>query len=370
MNKKIKHGLSLAIAIVVIGLFVYNNKSQSISSEPIKIGAILPLTGDVASYGQAGMAGIDAAVKEINNVGGINGRKIEIIYEDDKCDVKEGASAANKLVNIDKVSVIVGGICSGVVSAEIPIIEMSKTPMIITGASRPDLTKNNDFIFRIYPSDNFQGEFAAKYVINQMNKNKVAVIYEKNGWSQGLYDVFTATFSKLGSDILFEDSVAPNSLDFKAILAKVKIIDPEVIYAPLNPKELIAFLKQAKEFGLKGKIIGGDMAETDEVKQSGYAEGLLYTIGIINNPENFKQKINTLTGKDSNFMTVTAYDSVNILATIIKKVGTNNLKIKESLGKLDYKGVSSEKISFDSEGDIKDVAFEIRVIRDKTSVKY
>src|SRR3989344_5711994 len=152
------------LILVVIGLVILSGKSGPTETGPIRIGASLPLTGEAASYGEITKSGIDLAVKEVNDAGGIDGRMIEIIYEDDKCDTT-GSNVFNKLVNIDKVDAIIGPVCSSAAGPGVPIAQSGKVPTIIW-ASAPGLTKAGDYIFRTYPSDSFQGKYAAEYAFN------------------------------------------------------------------------------------------------------------------------------------------------------------------------------------------------------------
>jgi branched-chain amino acid transport system substrate-binding protein len=141
MNKTTKTILWLAVAIIILGGIWYGVSKKSTApttKEPIKIGVLAPLTGEAASFGQNSLAGVNLAVKEINDQGGINGRKVEIVAEDDKCSA-EGVNAINKLINVDKVIGIIGPVCSASGGPSLPIAQNNGVPAIIT-ASAPHLT--------------------------------------------------------------------------------------------------------------------------------------------------------------------------------------------------------------------------------------
>lgn len=357
------------IAIIIIAAsawFVLTGKAGEKASDtgtgPIKIGASLPLTGEAASYGEMTKAGIDLAVKEINSAGGVKGRQIQVVFEDDKC-ARDGANVFSKLVNIDKVVAIVGPVCSAAAGPGIPIAQQGGVPTIIW-ASAPGLPKKGgNFIFRTYPSDSLQGRVAAEYIYNTLGKHSAAILYVKNDWGQGLNDTFAARFKELGGTITHVEGVTADATDMRTELAKIKASNPEIIYTPLYPAGAGAMVKQAKSLGIKTPLFGGDALDTKEFSSVPEAEGVLFTEGKLNNPDAFKAKVKQITGKDSGPFTPLGYDSIKILAQVIGKVGTGQNVIKQELTKLDYTaGVSLPEISFDADRDLKSAQVEIRII--------
>src|SRR3989338_295532 len=134
-----------------------------------KIGVMLPLTGDGAAYGLPIQKSIKIALDEVNAKGGVNGRMLEPVYEDSKCNPKDGNAAAQKLVNVDKVKVIIGGVCSGETMGAAPITEANKVILISPSATSPDITdKGGDFVFRLSPSDAFAGVVASDYAFKNL----------------------------------------------------------------------------------------------------------------------------------------------------------------------------------------------------------
>ncbi|MCS7184145.1 MAG: ABC transporter substrate-binding protein [Patescibacteria group bacterium] len=391
MNKKNIFITVIALAIVVIigilsywlivnkavfqnqNLNIQNNqlKNQPAPTEPIKIGYIGPLTGEAASIGEPGLAGAELAVKEINEAGGVLGRKLELVVEDDQCSNK-GVDAMNKLVNVDKVIAITGPDCSASAGPSLPLAQNGGVPVIIRWASAPHLTKIGDYIFRIYPSDAFQGQFAADFIFNKLNKKKIAVLYVKNDWGQGLRDVFVEKFKSLGGEIVFDEGVTQEDKDFRSVISKIKAKKPEAIYLPLYMAGGVVAIKQIKESRLKIPVIGGDAFDADEVIKSDFAEGVMYTVAIVNNPEDFQKRVLEVTGKKSEKITAPmAYDSVKIIAEAIQKAGKiERQAIKEALKTISYKGISSPLIEFDENGDLKSAVFEVKVIKNKKAEKY
>ena len=194
MNKNmkgiVKTILWLVIIVVVIWVVWYVLTREPIPEEEvIKIGATLPLTGDISTYGIDAKNAIDLVVKEINEVD-IDGKKIEIIYEDDQCDPKQVVTTVNKLINVDKVKIILGPFCSGAALAAVPITQSNNVFLLSGSVTNPGLADYNLF-FRTIPSDDYQGKFAAEYTYNILGKRKVAISYAQNDYCIGLKDIFT-----------------------------------------------------------------------------------------------------------------------------------------------------------------------------------
>jgi ABC-type branched-subunit amino acid transport system substrate-binding protein len=196
MNKSTKIIIGIIVAIIILAGIWYGvskKPTTPTTKEPIKIGAILPLSGKNATYGNEIKNAIDLAIEEINNSGGINGRKIEVIYEDDQADPKIGTNAMQKLVNIDKVPVVLGSWVSNVVVASAPIAEKAKV-IVMAEAIAPSITNAGDYIFRIQPSATYYSDKLMEVVINKLGLKKIAIIYINNEFGVALRDtVKTAT---------------------------------------------------------------------------------------------------------------------------------------------------------------------------------
>ncbi len=298
-SNKIIIWVVLTLIVVVGGYFLLKgNFSQPVSTEPIKIGVSGPLTGELASWGVNLSAGVELARNEINNAGGINGQMIELVIENDKCEPTTAVNAFNKLINIDKVVSIIGPICSSAGGSALPVAQQNNVPVIIVSASAPHLTKIGDHIFRIYPSDAFQGKVGAEFMFNILNKKKVAVIYVNNDWGVGIKDVFINDFKNLGGEVVSEDSVLQDAKDIRTQLTKAKNSSAEALYFPAYPANAIGGLKQAKELGLKIPIVGGDAFDGEEVVKSPSSEGLIYTVPKILDTEDFKAKNQSIAGQE------------------------------------------------------------------------
>jgi branched-chain amino acid transport system substrate-binding protein len=339
---------------------------------PIKIGVLAPLSGEAASWGQNVLAGVTLAANEFNAKGGISGHKVEFVAEDDKCSAA-GVEAITKLINVDKVVGIVGPVCSASGGPALPIAQNNKTPVVIIAASAPHLTKIGDYIFRVYPSDAFQGQYAAEFIFNKLNKKKAAVVYVKNDWGQGIKEVFVQKFKDLGGEVVYEDGVLQDSRDCKSQFAKVKSSKAEALYFPVYPGNGAVCLKQAKELDLKVPIVGGDAFDAEEVWKAPGSDGVLYTIAKIESPEDFKAKLKAQSGfekLETNLGGPMGYDATKVLLSAIEKAGVNPEAIKNALQQTSMPGVGTPVIEFDQNGDLKAAVFEVHIIKGKKSELY
>ncbi|MDB5259263.1 MAG: hypothetical protein JWO73_471 [Candidatus Taylorbacteria bacterium] len=370
MTKNGKIALGIVVLIIIVIAFV--SMSGNKETGPIRIGFVGPLSGDAANIGQNAKAAVEIATAEVNAAGGINGRQLEVMYEDGKCGGTAASSAANKLINVDKVSVILGGACSGETMAFAQAAEQSRTPVLSYCSSVPTLTKAGDYIFRNYPSDSFQGKFGADHLFNTLGKKKVAVLYVKSDWGIGINDVFIQEFKKLGGTVAVDDGYDQNTHDLRTILTKVKAANVDALYFLGYSNETVVALSQAKDVGLKTTWFGGDGWDDPKIWSSAgkVAEGSMYSRVTSNPTDAFRTAMKAKTASDEIAgCSATAYDGTKIIAKVIGSVGTDKTSIKNELYKTVYtSGVSSKEISFDENGDLKTANYEVAVIRDGKAV--
>ena len=369
----------IIVLIIIVGVYFFLKKGSSsdqqrVSADTIKIGLSAPMTGEAASWGQNAFAGAELAVQEINNAGGINGKKIQVITEDDACQSANGVSVMNKLINIDKVVAIAGPLCSAAGGASIPIVQNAHIPAVII-ASAPNLINIGDYIYRIYPSDAAAGKAGAEFIVNKLNKKKVAVIYVNNDYGQGLKNVFEKNLSSLGGQIVLEEAVMQDQTDLRTELSKIKNSGAEAIYFPVYPKNAVAGLKQIKDLKLNLPVVGADSLSGEEVLKSGAAEGAIYTVSNFNDPQDFQQKIKALPGEanlDVSFVAALGYDTIKTLAMAIQNAGsTDSTKIKEALSNIDYgNAVSMAAIKFGPDREILNPKTDIVMIKSGKVVPY
>ncbi|MFA6424076.1 MAG: penicillin-binding protein activator [Candidatus Magasanikbacteria bacterium] len=368
MNTKNKIiALITVVMVVVIGVNFYksNNSSNSTNiSEPIKIGFILPLSGEIASLGENIKDGAVVAANEINQVGGINGRKLELVFEDGKCNLKDGVNAANKLINIDKVPILISG-CSDETLGAAPLAEQSHTIILTPVSTNPKITTAGDYIFRLIPSDSFQGKFAADYLYDTLSKRKVAILFNTDKeWSVGVKTVFEKRFLEKGGQIVANEGVTSESRDLRTTLEKIKVSQPDVVYAPTFIDSGIVLLKQSTEIGLDTQIFGGDVWDDAKFGKEAGISGNGARFSVVSNRQNPQFFIDAMSalpgGKDINAYAPRAYDAVKIVSNIFARVGTDTEKIKNELYKINnYIGIA-DTYSIDNNGDLSNAQYSIK----------
>jgi len=375
MNKKIKlWGLVVILVIALVALVVYFPKGAS--AETIKIGFIAPLTGDVAAIGQSTKNAVQLAADEINAAGGINGNPVEIIYEDGVCNGKDASNAANKLINVDNVNYIIGGLCSSETLGVAPLAESSQTLLLSMCSSSPDVTNAGDFVFRNYPSDSFQGKFAAEFAYNELGARRVAVLSCLSDYCVGIRDVFSKRFKELGGEIVEDQVFEQTSSDLKTQLTKAKESNPDLIYIASYTESAINGLKQAKELDINVQILGVEAWADPTIWENtiGFNDGVIFTSPDLEaqTPTYFKQRYAQKYGGGSE-ITLCApqgYDAVYVLKNAIETVGEDDpIKVKNALYSLEgFEGVTGP-ISFDSNGDIIGANYVVMVVENGKPVK-
>jgi branched-chain amino acid transport system substrate-binding protein len=325
-------------------------------STEIKIGGIGPVTGAAATFGDSTKKGLTLAVDEWNAKGGISGKKITLIYADDKGDPAEGATVYNKLIQQDKVAAIVGAVMSSVTLAGAPIAQDAKIPMITPTATNEKVTQVGDYVFRACFIDPFQGTVGAKFAFNDLKAKNAACIFDVgNDYSKGLSENFKKAFEELGGKVLAYEGHPSGTTDFKAQLTKIVQAKPDIIYCSdyYNDDALIA--KQVRELGFKGPIVGGDGWDSaDLVKIGGDAvNNCFYTNHYAPDSTadavvNFVKSYNAKYGATPDALAALAYDAGNILFDAIKRAGsTDGAKIKDALAATDLAVVSGQ-VKFDA----------------------
>ncbi len=338
-----------------------NNEPVQKPAGPISVGFLGPLSGDAANLGQDALKAAQAAVEEINAAGGINGAELKLIAEDGKCNPKDSATAGNKLINVDKVPVVFGGLCSGETTAIAPVAEQNKVIVISGCSSAPSITTAGDYIFRSYPSDALQGKFAADYVYKTLGKKKVTTLAVLGDWGSGLKNAFEDAFRAQGGEIVLSQDYVQEARDLRSQLTKAKDSGAELLYFVGYTEASIAGLKQAKELGLAFTIMGGDAWDDVKIHENSFADGILYTVGSAKFDENWAAKLKEKGGNPT-LCTPRTYDNIKIIADIMKQTGPDSTKIKDALYALkDYQGVGGI-VTLDVNGDNTFGTFDVKMV--------
>ncbi|MBW2662126.1 MAG: ABC transporter substrate-binding protein [Deltaproteobacteria bacterium] len=256
---------------ILIGLFVivtvslYGCAKQE--TQEIKIGAILPLTGDIASYGKRAQKGIEIALEEIN--GSVQYHmKIAVDFQDGRGNAKESVTLMKKFCSINKYPVVIGAAASSVSLAMVPIANQYKILQISPISSSPALTtKGGKYFFRVCPSDAFQAVILAEWM-RELKIESVGILFVNNSWGISLQDRFVEEFKARGGKIATVESCKDGDRDFRTQLSKIIASEPDALYSPTYGKEGGIILKQTKELGFKKKIFGSDVWSSPELLTS------------------------------------------------------------------------------------------------------
>jgi branched-chain amino acid transport system substrate-binding protein len=225
----------------------------------IKIGGIFPLSGAVAVYGVECRNGIELAIKEINAAGGVNGKQLQLISEDDEGNPEKTVSAYTKLTTKDRVSFIIGSLTSGCTLAITERAQSQKVLQIAPAATASAITDAGNFIFRACFIDPFQGTVGGKFAAENLGTKRAAVLYDiGNDYSVGLHDNFKIAFSAAGGQIVADESYATGEKDFNAQITKIKQANPDVVYLPDYYGTVALIAKQLRAQGINTPIVGAD----------------------------------------------------------------------------------------------------------------
>lgn len=334
----------------------------ALTGEPVVIGALLELSGEGSAYGLPAQRVFEIALKDINNAGGVNGRPLKLEYEDGGCEATLANKAINNLVNLKKVKVVVGALCSSEVLTAAPVVEQNKVVLLSTGASSPKITEAGDFIFRNYPSDKSQGEVLAEYAKAKGYK-KVGMVVEEQPYTEGIADTFSAIFKQLGKGTTVVEKFAKDASDFRTQITKLQAAKVDVFFVDTQaPAKADILVKQLKEAGVKGPLILNDVAisSNKEVveKYKDYLEG---SVGAEvpydkNHPylPKLKEAYKALAdGKEIPYLSYMSptYDALFIIREAVEKVGEDPVKIKDYLYTVKGRKGLAGTLSFDKNGD-------------------
>lgn len=378
MNKNIIIGV-VVLAVVIIGGYFLLNK-QPAPNETIKIGFIAPLTGDAASYGEYVLKSFKLAIEDYNN---LHNMKFDVVYEDGKCDGKIAVAALNKLISVDKVKYVIGGLCSGETLAMTPVAEANKIILFTPGSGSPDITNAGDYIFRNLASDDYTAKEIAKIAIKNEDK-RIGTITENLDYPQTLKKAFKNYYTSQGGEIQFDEAFNSETSDFRTIIAKAKSQNVTSIYLITQSYKTSALiLKQMKEQSFIPKIYTSEATISEEAlnyygsSYKGLLEGAIFTqpkfdetnIKTADVLEKFKSKYGTIEGPIPPVYIATYYDSVYLLGEAIENSGNSPDKVKDYFYKIKNWQGAVGNFSFDKNGDaVTDV--EAKIVRNGKIVPY
>jgi branched-chain amino acid transport system substrate-binding protein len=302
------------------------------AAEPIRIGEFASLTGKEATYGQTVHRGTQLAIEELNAAGGLLGRPLELLSEDDQSKQGESATIVKKLISRDKVVAVLGELTSGRTLEAAPICQNARIPLISPGATAVEVTAKGNYIFRVCFIDPFQGTVMAQFARESLQLQRVAILSSvSSAQSVGLAKYFRERFTARGGTVVLEQKYAEGDKDFRAQLTAIKADGVDGVFVPGYYAEAALIAKQARGLGLTVPLLGVDGWESSELIAIGGAavEGACFSTHY--SPESrapavvaFNARYRQRWGEDSNALSALAYDAAMVLADALRRAGTTD----------------------------------------------
>ena len=357
--KKMKTIAGVVALIAMLAVVMTGCGGSQSSSDTIKIGANLEMTGNNATFGKSASNGALLAIKQVNAKGGVLGKQLNLVIADNKSEAAEAANSMQKLITQDKVVAVIAPIASSSVIAGAQVNQDNKVLAISPTASNPKVTvdpatnKVRDFMFRAAFIDPFQGSVMANFASKSL-KAKTAAIYIDNSsdYAKGLGQFFKETFIKNGGQIVAEEAYLAKDTDFKATLTKIKVANADVVFVPGYYQEVGMLIKQAREIGLTMPVLGGDGWDSAKLPEIAGGAALNNTFFANHySPDDNSSEIKTFVeaykqeyNETPDAFAALAYDATMMVIESIKRANSvDTVKIKDELAKTkDYTAVSGK----------------------------
>jgi len=328
------------------------------AQDPIRIGEFASLTGKEATYGQTVHKGTVLAIEEANAAGGVLGRPLELLTEDDQSKPGESATVVKKLISRNKVVAVLGELTSGRTLEAAPIAQAAKIPLISPGATAVEVTAKGSYIFRVCFIDEFQGTVMAKFALESLKVRRVAVLSSvSSAQSVGLSRFFKERFAAGGGTVAIEQKYGEGDKDFRAQLTAIKAANVEALFVPGYYTEAALISRQARDLGLTIPLLGIDGWESPElIAIAGKAvEGSYFSTHYSAENQSdavasFNARFRARWGEDSNALSALAYDAAKVLIDAIRRAGTTEgPKLRDALAATrDFVGATG-RITFDAQ---------------------
>lgn len=361
---------TLKLLMITIGLIIVFSCS---SNEKIKVGVISPFSGDGAIYGQHLKNGFTIALEKLEKENQDFISKLELIYEDDELDSKKAVNAFNKLINVDKVNVVIGAFTSNTTLAIAPLAEKNKILLVTPTATNYKIKNAGDYIYRVCPSDAQQGSLLASYAIDSLSAKTVSILYMNTDYGAGLKETFENTFNALGGEVLSSDGFPQNATRFQSELTKIRKLSPDIIFMPSNWSEAANAVNQVKELNITTQILCTDGTFEEDFLNltKGASEGILITsfewgVGKSILPaDEFKNAFKEKFNEEPGGYAALCYDALLVVSEALMKSDYENVKsIKESLDKVKLLGATGSN-NFDEFGEVNKDFSIYRVVNNK-----
>jgi branched-chain amino acid transport system substrate-binding protein len=332
------------------GLLLLTLLAGGFAAEPVRIGFFMSLTGRDASFGDVSLPGARLAVDELNAAGGVLGRPVELVVEDNRSLAGESATAVKKLIARDHVAVLIGECSSARTLEAAPIAQTAGIPLITPAATNAKVTQAGDAIFRVCFIDPFQGDVIAAFARRRLGLRRAALLIDATApYSVGLAEYFEKTFKTLGGEIVATQKYSGVDTDFRAQLTAIRAAKPDCIFLPGYYVAAGLVAKQAKQLGLTATLLGGDGFEAPQLLEIGgdAMEGVYYSTHFATENTGaasraFVAAYRKQTGKTPNGLSALTYDAVKLAADAITRAGTTEpVALRRALASTkDFPGVT------------------------------
>jgi branched-chain amino acid transport system substrate-binding protein len=332
--------------------------ARSDSGSEIVIGEFGSLTGTTATFGISTKNGIDMAIDAINKSGGLLGKQVRVMVEDDQGKPEEAQTVVTKLITKDQVIAVLGEVASSRTMAAAPVAQQNGIPLISPSSTNPKVTQTGDYIFRVCFIDPFQGLVMAKFATNTLKVKNVAVLRDiKNDYSVGLAGVFIENFKSMGGNVVANESYSEGDTDFSAQLTSIKARNPQAVFLPGYYTEVGLVVRQAKKLGLTVPFMGGDGWDSPRLIEIGgdALNGSYYSNHFsVSDPspaiQKFVSDYKARYGETPDALAGLGFDAASILFDAIKRANsTDGAKVRDAIAQTkDFPGVTG-KITLDKD---------------------
>lgn len=360
--------LSLLSAVALTAALTTN----AFAGDPIKIGVAGAHSGDLASYGLPTVKAAELVVKHINEKGGINGSKVELLIEDDVCKPEVATNTATKLVS-SGAKFVIGHICSGATKAALPIYGEADVIVISPSATNPELTQSGDYpnFYRTIAADDAQARAEVDFAVNVLKAKKIAVIHDKGDYGKGLAE-FAKKFIEQGAvaEVVLFEGITPGAVDYSAVVQKIKRARADaVIFGGYHP-EASKIVTQMRKKKMDTVFISDDGVKDDTfIKVAGkYAEGVYATgpADVSSNPitKQYREEHMKVYGSEPGAFFDNAVTAAIALTNAIEKAGSTNPKAVAEVLHTQIAQTPFGEIMFDKKGDAIGVGFSMYQVKD------
>ncbi len=360
---RLRNSIVLSVILTCLLLFVLAGctAEEEAAEEPIQLAFIGPLTGSAAYLGEEPLRAIQMHIEEVNNAGGVLGRKIDLVVFDDAAKPDESINAANRIITQHNVTAVLGPFNSPCVLAVLPDFESAQIP-VLTAALAPDITElGYHFVFRVTTQARFQAEAIAEYVKNILEYEKVAIIYPNDDFGRTTYESFAQPAQRLGLEIVAAETHNPGETDYYNLLTKVQGTNPDMILIASWVGDGAQIVRQAKELKIETQLGGfGGLADDELIRIAGdSAEGMIiksvFEPTFLRNSAT-KKLVETFENKYGYLPTNYAaegYGGLLIVLDAIERAGSADpIKVRDAIAATDGLGSPMGPVHFDEKGQL------------------